>query len=242
MMVGLTAWAAAGLVVAAGVTAPQSVADERAAAAFLREVQRDVARDDRRALSALVQYPLTVFAGAVRIPIRDADALLQNYDGVFTPAMKAAIAHATSAIDLNVLRIEPVGGALKITRTVPLGAASPGPPASAGRPAAREPQRLFLDVGRIQRAGTLARGERDTYVLSARKNQLLELRVTGVSGRDIVVRIASAESGAPVDARARDGVRTWIGRLPDDGDYRIDVVRLAAGATELPYVFVISMR
>ena len=79
-------------------------------------------------------------------------------------------------------------------------------------------------------------------MLSARKNQLLELRVTGVSGRDIVVRIASAESGAPVDARARDGVRTWIGRLPDDGDYRIDVVRLAAGATELPYVFVISMR
>ena len=243
MMVALTAWAAAGLVVAAGVTAPQSVADERAAAAFLREVQRDVARDDRRALSALVQYPLTVFAGAVKIPIRDADALLQNYDGVFTPAMKTAIAHATSAIDLNVLRIEPVGGVLKITRmTVPLGAASPGPPASAGRPAAREPQRLFLDVGRIQRAGTLARGERDTYVLSARKNQLLELRVTGVSGRDIVVRIASARSGAPVDVRARDGVRTWIGRLPDDGDYRIDVVRLAAGATELPYVFVISMR
>src|SRR5438128_432851 len=97
MMVGLTAWAAAGLVVAAGVTAPQSVADERAAAAFLREGQRDVARDAGRALSA-------------------------------------------------------------------------------------------------------------------------------------------------VDARARDGVRTWIGRLPDDGDYRIDVVRLAAGATELPYVFVISMR
>jgi len=243
MMVALTAWAAAGLVVAAGVTAPQSGADDRAAAAFLREVQRDVARDDRRALSALVQYPLTVSAGGVRIPIRDADALLQNYDVVFTPAMKSAIAHATSPIDLNVLRIEAVGDALRITRmTVPLGAASPEPPASAKRPAGREPQRLFLDVGRIQRAGTLARGDRDTYVLSARKNQLLELRVTGVSGRDIVVRIASARSGAPIDARARDGVRTWIGRLPEDGDYRIDVVRLAAGATELPYVFVISMR
>jgi hypothetical protein len=126
--------------------------------------------------------------------------------------------------------------------TVPLGAASPPPPAAAPRRGARQPQRLFLDVGRIQRAGTLAGGERDTYVLSARKNQLLELRVTGVSGRDIVVRIASARSGAPIDERARDGVRTWIGRLPEDGDYRIEVVRLAPGAIELPYVFVISMR
>lgn len=242
-MVVWAAWAAAGLAVAAGATAPQPAADERAAAAFLREVQRDVARDDRRALSALVQYPLTVFAGGVRIPIRDADALLQSYEVVFTPAMKSAIAHATSTIDLTVLRIEPVGDALRITRmTVPLEAASPGPPAVAKRPATRDPQRLFLDVGRIQRAGTLARGERDTYVLSARKNQLLELRVTGVSGRDIVVRITSARSGAPIDARARDGVRTWIGRLPEDGDYRIEVVRLAAGATELPYIFVISMR
>jgi hypothetical protein len=101
---------------------------------------------------------------------------------------------------------------------------------------------LFLDVGRIQRAGVLARGERDTFVLSARKNQLLELRITGVSGRDIVVRLTNARTGAAIDARARDGVRTWIGRLPEDGDYRIDIVRLAAGATHLPYVFVISMR
>jgi len=228
--------------IAVAASAQQPALDDRQTAAFLREVQRDVARDDRRALSALVQYPLTVSAGGVRIPIRDADALLQNYDIIFTPAMKATIAHATSLNDLNVLRIEQVGGALKIAgMTVPVGEASPGP-AGAKRPAAREPQRLFLDVGRIQRAGVLARGERDTFVLSARKNQLLELRITGVSGRDIVVRLANARTGAPIDARARDGVRTWIGRLPEDGDYRIDIVRLAAGATDLPYVFVISMR
>ena len=224
-------------------SAQQPPLDDRRTAAFLRDVQRDVARDDRRALSALVQYPLTVFAGDVRIPIRDADAFAQSYDVVFTPAMKAAIARATSLNDLNVLRIGQLGGALKITgMTVPLGETSPERAAGAKRPAAREPQRLFLDVGRIRRAGALARGERDTFVLSARKNQLLELRITGVSGRDIVVRIASVKTGAPIDERARDGLRTWIGRLPEDGDYRIDVVRLAAGATELPYIFVISMR
>jgi hypothetical protein len=54
---------------------------------------------------------------------------------------------------------------------------------------------------------------------------------------------AAAESGGPLDSRARDGARTWIGRIPDDGDYRIDVVRLAAaGASLLPYVLAISGR
>jgi hypothetical protein len=58
----------------------------------------------------------------------------------------------------------------------------------------------------------------------------------------VVVRITSAKSAAPIDARARDGVRTWIGRLPDDGEYRIEVVRLVGGGGELPYIFVISKR
>jgi len=48
---------------------------------------------------------------------------------------------------------------------------------------------------------------------------------------------------APIDSRAHDGVRTWIGRVPENGDYRIDVVRLATGGDpRLPYVMVVSMR
>jgi hypothetical protein len=47
------------------------VLDERLAAMFVRELQRAVARDDRAAVSALIQYPLTVFAGGLRIPIPD---------------------------------------------------------------------------------------------------------------------------------------------------------------------------
>ena len=90
---------------------------------------------------------------------------------------------------------------------------------------------------------SLARGERDAYLLSATKNQLLEVRINGVSGRDVVARITGIKSSAPIDARARDGVRTWIGRIPEDGDYRIDVVRLANdGASELSYLMVVSLR
>jgi hypothetical protein len=81
------------------------------------------------------------------------------------------------------------------------------------------------------------------YLLSAMKNQLLEVRINGVSGRDIVARISSVSNRQPLDSRAHDGVRTWIGRLPQDGDYRIDVVRLAtAGDSLLPYVMVVSVQ
>jgi hypothetical protein len=228
---------------AAAASASQIAAADRAAAAFLRDVQRAVARDDRHAVSVLVQYPLVVTAGGVRIPIRDAAAFVQSYDLIFTLPMKAAIAEAASPSALRELRIEHVGGAFRITSmTVPLDSGAAAPARAAQRPTRREPQRLLLDVGRIQRAGALASGERDVFLLTAKKNQLLELRVNGVSGRDVVVRITSAKSAAPIDVRARDGVRTWIGRLPDDGEYRIEVVRLVSGRGELPYIFVISKR
>jgi len=81
------------------------------------------------------------------------------------------------------------------------------------------------------------------YLLTVLKNRLLEVRITGVSGRDIVARISSVKSRAPLDARAQDGVRTWIGRIPEDGDYRLEVVRLAAGgAPRLDYLMTVSLR
>jgi hypothetical protein len=240
-----------------------SAVDDRSVSLFLRALQRDVARDDRPAVSALVQYPLTVFAGGVRIPIHDAAALLQNYDVVFSPALKTLISQAVIAargrsdsaasvtitadfatIGVDAVRIEPVGGGLKITRiTVPLAVSDAGHAASVSRGTGRAPQRLLLGVGQLQRAGALDRGETDAYLLSATKNQLLEVRINGVSRRDIVARITSMKDRAPIDSRARDGVRTWIGRIPEDGEYRIDVVRLAAGgASRLPYLMVVSMR
>jgi hypothetical protein len=251
----------AAIAVTVAVQAP--TVDDRSAAIFLRALQREVARDDRAAVSALIRYPLIVFAGGVRIPITDAAALLQNYDVVFSPALKTLISQAAMpaggrsvaagsvavtggiiTIGLDAVRIEPVGGGLKITRiAVPLAAPPAGTDAGARPGTGREPQRLVLDVGQLRRAGALASGERDAYLLSAKKNRLLEVRINGVSGRDIVARIVSMKSRAPVDSRAHDGVRTWVGRLPEDGDYRIDVVRLAAGgAPRLPYVVVFSMR
>jgi hypothetical protein len=250
----------AALAIMVGVQQPG--VDERSAAMFVRELQRAVARDDRPAVAALIRYPLTVQAGGLRIPMADAATLVQSYDLVFSPALKEMIAQAAIpaggrsapripvvittnmiTIGLDVVRIEPVDGRLRITRiAMPVAAPSPENGVGVGRPA-RAPERLLLDVGQVRRAGALSSGERDVYLLPAKKNRLLEVRITGVNGRDIVARIVRVAGAAPVDQRARDGVRTWIGRLPDDGDYRIEVVRLApGGASRLPYVITVSMR
>jgi len=235
--------------------------DRQAVVQFVRDLHEQIGRDDRQAVAARVRYPLTVLAGGVRIPIADAAAFVTSYDVVLTPALKALVANAASSgrsprgaltttdefatIGDDAVRIERVNGALAITRiTVPLGAAAaPGPtvrPDRGERAPARVPQRLYLGVGQLRRAGALAAGGRDSYVISAAKNQFLDLRITGVAGRAIVARLTNVRTGTAVDERAQAGVRTWAGRLPDEGDYRIDVVRLDTGGDpRLSYVLTV---
>jgi hypothetical protein len=59
----------------------------------------------------------------------------------------------------------------------------------------------------------------------------------------VVLKVLDAKTGKPVDGKAGEGARTWIGRVPESGDYRIDVIRApqAAGQT-LPYVLVVRKR
>jgi hypothetical protein len=58
--------------------------------ALLTELQRAISRDDRQAVAALIQYPITVATAGLRIPIRDAAALVESYDPVFTPEQTTA--------------------------------------------------------------------------------------------------------------------------------------------------------
>ena len=235
--------------------------DRRAVVEFVRALHDRISRDDRQAVAARVRYPLTVFAGGVRISIADAAAFVNSYDIVVTPALKALVASAASGaesrggaltttgeyatIGADAVRIERVNGALTITRiSVPLGAvAASAPDARAGRGGrahAQTPQRLYLGVGQVRRSGALAAGARDTYVISAAKNQFLDLRITGVAGRAVVARLTNVRTGRAVDDRAQEGVRTWAGRVPDEGDYRIDVVRLDTGRDpRLSYVLTV---
>jgi len=243
--------------------------DTRLAESFLRDLQRALAHDDRQAVAAMIHYPITVFVGGFRVPIADASALVERYDLIFTPALKSVVdqsgaGRASAAYPLastgdsvtigdTLIVAQSVAGSLKITRiTVPLSApALPTAPraptarSAAPRTTARDPRRVVFRGGQAftQVDGVLAPGETSSYIVWAPKGELLEVRVDGVRGREIVARLVDDRNRAPIDARAGEGFRTWAGRVPASGDYRIEVVRLTKdGQRALRYVIVVRRR
>jgi len=216
--------------------------------AFLASVQRACASNDRRAIAALVQYPLTVFAGGWNIPVKDRATFLQSYDAFFTEDVKETIAAAPTKLRVdpnvafvpfgNVLRIKPIAGTFRIVAIVM-------PPAGHRVRAAR---RETIHVAFPARqdwtayAGSLAVGEHESYIVRAKRNEFLEVRVDGFAGRAIVAHVRDA-AGSALDARARDGTRVWAGRVPAEGDYRIDVVRTTRdGDRALVYRLTVTLR
>jgi hypothetical protein len=267
------------LLVAAGLTAgvhagagqsPAGVAsaiDRRLAASFVLELQRGLARDDRAAVAALIAYPITVFAGGVRIPIRDAAFLLENYNLILPANLRdivtqARIADGGSAarypialrpgalsIADDVIEAQSIEGTFKITRiTIPLSLPGEDPAATVPRSETsrpRAPRRIVFERGvRSARvSGALAPGGRESYIFSAAKDQWVEVRVERVHGRAILARIVDQKRRAGLDARARAGARIWTGRMPASGEYRVEVERVVpTGTPALPYDLVVTLR
>src|SRR3954466_4534942 len=127
------------------------------AEALLAELQRAIARDDRQAVAALIRYPITVATMGVRIPIRDAAALVQSYEAVFTPELKAAIADR-SAVRSGLIQIVPVEGVFKVSELRPpvTGRAAPAASAATAKPQAGPRRLTFAAVQQIaQFSGTV---------------------------------------------------------------------------------------
>jgi hypothetical protein len=212
--------------------------------ALLTELQRAISRDDRQAVAALIQYPITVATAGLRIPIRDASALVESYDAVFTPELKAAIRDG-SAIRGGLIQVATAQGVAKITGiSGPSGSRTADGAAMLSRTPPRGPRRVTFGLVEVaQLSGSLAPGRSEAFVVSVEKGRLLEARIDGIRGRDVVLRVRDAKTGKPPDAKAAAGARTWIGRVPESADYRIDVTRVTqAGGELLPYVLVVRRR
>lgn len=213
--------------------------------ALLTELQRAVAGNDRQAVAALIQYPITIATAGVRIPIPNAATLVQTYDAVFTPELKAAIADR-SAVRAGLIRIDAVQGVFKITNLAPPFLPRTTEVSKPAAPAAPNgPRRLtFAAVQQIaQFSGSVSLGRPDAFVAFVEKGRLLEARIDRVRGLDVVLKALDAVTGKPVDDKAAEGTRTWMGRVPESGDYRIEVTRSpqASGQT-LPYMLVVRKR
>ena len=74
---------------AAGISNPAHVTQ------FLAQLKEAMAADDRAAVAAMVNYPMTVHAsGGASVTYRGAASLRSRYAQVFTPEVKAAVAAA----------------------------------------------------------------------------------------------------------------------------------------------------
>jgi hypothetical protein len=222
---------------------------------FVATLQQAASQNDRRALAGMMRYPLSVTAAGLQIPVADANAFVSLYDSIMTPAMKGVIARARVPADSkprpdvimppgggivfeNAVTIAPVAGGFKITKlAVPLAPTSATPGAMVAR-------RLTFRVGSpTQVSGSLEPGGKDLYEFYAAQGAFLDVRLTGVPGRSVLLRLVDSKTGKPLDARADTGTRVWTGRVSASSDYAIQVVRQpGSGQETLIYTLAVGVK
>jgi hypothetical protein len=235
---------------ALGLTLGAGGAEPSAADRFLADLQAASERDDRAAIAGMVQYPIRTFISGWIIPIADRKTFITSFDAFFTDEIKDLIAAAAArphvlkpndviVLGNGALRAMRINGRFRIIGIVP------PPPSRKVRGARRGTTTVSFRTGESSAAftGTLASGEHERYVVHASRNELLDVRVDRVRGRDIVARVFDATTKAPLDTRGQDGTRAWTGRVPATGDYLIDVVRtVPTGDSVLTYWLTVSVR
>jgi len=204
---------------ALGWTSP--AAPSRRSRSVSRRAARGCERNDRAAIAGMVQYPIKTFISGWVIPIVDRKTFITSFDAFFTEEIKDLVAEAAAkrradkANDVIVLgngalRAMRIDGRFRIIGLVP------PPPSRKVRGARHGTTVVSFRTGESSAAftGTLAAGEHERYVVRASRNELLDVRVDRVRGRDIVARVFDAATKAAIDARAQEGTRVWTGRLP----------------------------
>lgn len=211
------------------------------AAAFVTSLAQAMSRRDRAAVAELIRYPVAANVSGVSVPITDPAALTRLYDSIFTAELRCMVdASAGTAGDVRVergavtfaqgrIRAEDVSGALKITSI-----SVPPVTTVAARPS--KPQRVALRTmgARTQFSGRLYGDGVDGYIVSLKKGNVVEARIEQFPGRSAALRIVEQKTGKSLDKpalKASDGSlpapRFWTDTIREDGEYRIEVVRLA---------------
>jgi hypothetical protein len=224
------------LSVAMAAQTPQATgtAVQQRAASFVTALSQAMARQDRAAVADMVRIPLSATAGGIGIPVGSRAELLKIYDGLFTAELRCLVdeAAAKGAAALRVdsggvtigsgnIHASDVGGAFKITSiNVPAATGVAAPPNPA-------PRRVTIRRGDVQYSGRLYGDGVDTYVISARKGDVVQARIEKFPGRSAAVRVVEQKTGKAIEQPGSPAPRLWTGTIQQPGDYRIEVVRLA---------------
>ena len=235
---------ATAVAVVSGQTSAASAATRRQAGDFLERLKQAVDSADRRAVSAMVAYPLTVLASGFNIPVKDAATFIRIYDSVLTPELRCAVVsseispgHVSASRRTAVLTpdgLSLVDGAMwapfkegryRIARMrVP-----PAAPSVEGR---KTIERVTFAEPKGERSasftGWLVRHNVDVFVVGVRKGETVQARIDGFRGHDATLRLSpQSPSNAGPTTPPPDIGRTTSARAAADGEYRIEVAHLA---------------
>jgi hypothetical protein len=240
-----TATVAAAVTAAAQAQAPAISSSNRAhASEFLAQLKHAVDSVDRRAVSGMVAYPLTVLASGFNIPVKDAASFARMYDSVFTPELRCAVVASEipssetpptrRSVTITPDALSMVEGAIwapfkdgryRITRIRVL----PPAPSVVGR---KGIERVTFEQPKGERsatyAGWLVRQNVDAYVVAVRKGETIQARIDGFRGHDATLRVTIHNGGAvrPTSPVADIG-RSAAAAAAGDTEYLIEVAHLA---------------
>ncbi len=222
-----------------------TMAQGQSLAQFVASFQQAVSRNERNAVAGMVRYPIEVLAGGLQIPVTDASSFVKIYDSVMSQAVRQAVTGAK--VDADAKAPVTLGGAVTIS-AVPNGFKVTGIKVPAGAtskpPGEMIERQLSFRVGQpTQVSGTLDASGKDRFIFYAVKGAYLDIRLSGVPGRSVLVRLLEAGSDKAVDDRADAGTRAWTGRVGAEGNYRIEVVRQPdSGKETLIYTMAVTMK
>jgi hypothetical protein len=236
---------AAAIVAAVGlapldVRAQPPASDLQAAEAFRQRLVTAIASGNRSRVAALFAFPMRVTAVLpYPIPIDNHAEFLRMYPLLFTAEMRCALEHsrmpqpgqaqppwamrvADGVVSLASGRVlatrTPAG--MRVTGLTILGA----PGSAAGR---TTKVGFRWGAGQTRYTGRLALSQRDRYTLSARKGALLRARIERFPGRTLQLAVTQRATKQQVRGGPGEFARSWAARLPEDGEYDVEVVRRA---------------
>jgi hypothetical protein len=232
--------------VLAGQAPPPVVPQSNGARAseFLDRLKHAVDDADRRAVSGMVAYPLTVFASGFTIPVKDAASFTRMYESVFTPELRCALVASEMpsgavpatrrSVTITPDALSMVEGAIwapfkdgryQITRIRVL----PPAPSVEGR---KGIERVTFEQPKGERsatyAGWLVRKNVDAYVVALRRGETIQARIEGFRGHDASLRLSPHSLGGARPALpVQDVGRSSAATATADSEYLVEVAHLA---------------
>ena len=89
------------------------------------------------------------------------------------------------------------------------------------------PRRVTVRRGDVAVPGRLYGDGVDSYILSARRGDVVQARIEQFPGRSAAIRVVEQKTGKALGQPGASAPRLWSGTIQEPGDYHIEVVRLA---------------